>query len=111
MAVALCTRPTHVASSTTMEPPLTPTSASPSPPAQAGAAPSRTHTETRPLTVGEIVQRDLETRTRAVVDSLYELASRAADIQPSGELGANVYAHVFLADAATMWCGAWPILM
>ena len=62
---------------------VTPTSASPSPtgtqladtPAHAAArAPAS-------MRVEDIVQRDLDTRTHAIVDALYQLASRAADPQ------------------------------
>lgn len=74
-----------------MDTPVTPTSASPSPPAGTGTAPHDTHTHTTSLSLDEIVRRDLETRTRAVVDVLYELASRAADVQPSEGLGDTVY--------------------
>ncbi|WFD18246.1 hypothetical protein MCAP1_000445 [Malassezia caprae] len=68
---------------------VTPTSASPSPP---GAAGMQTDTPvdakgSQPIRVEEIVRRDLETRTLAVVDALYDLAARAADGQPSSVLG------------------------
>ncbi|WFC94216.1 hypothetical protein MBRA1_000849 [Malassezia brasiliensis] len=73
-----------------MDTPVTPTSASPSPPADAGAEPHDTHAHGTAIPIDEIVRRDLETRTRAVVDVLYELASRAADVQPSAGLGDTV---------------------
>ncbi|WFD21643.1 hypothetical protein MEQU1_000298 [Malassezia equina] len=69
--------------------PVTPTSASPSPPGAAGMQTnvSCEATESKPVHVEDIVRRDLETRTLAVVDALYELAARAADGQPTSVLG------------------------
>lgn len=93
-----------------MDTPVTPTSASPSPPAGAGTAPHDTHARTASLPIDEIVRRDLETRTRAVVDVLYELASRAADVQPSAGLGDTVYVAP-AAHTATTPCAVSPILM
>lgn len=75
----------------TMDTPVTPTSASPSPPSHQGAALRDARTRSQPVPVEEIVRRDLETRTRAVIDALYELATRAADVQPSAQMGDNVY--------------------
>lgn len=76
-----------------MDAPVTPTSASPSPPAQRaqGGDAAQAQVPRAQLPVDEIVRRDLETRTRAVVDALYELATRAADVQPSAQLGESVY--------------------
>mgnify|MGYP001759229090 FL=1 len=47
-----------------------------------------------PIRVEEIVRRDLETRTLAVVDALYDLAARAADGQPSSVLGVGESVYV-----------------
>lgn len=44
--------------------------------------------------VEDIVRRDLETRTLAVVDALYELAARAADGQPTSVLGVGESVYV-----------------
>ncbi|SHO76219.1 Similar to S.cerevisiae protein NUT2 (Subunit of the RNA polymerase II mediator complex) [Malassezia sympodialis ATCC 42132] len=67
--------------------PVTPTSASPSPPGAAGGMERHGPVGSEPIRVEEIVRRDLETRTLAVVDALYDLAARAADGQPSSVLG------------------------
>lgn len=50
----------------------------------------------QPIRVEEIVRRDLETRTLAVVDALYDLAARAADGQPSSVLGVGESVYVVL---------------
>ncbi|KAL4401657.1 transcription coregulator [Malassezia pachydermatis] len=69
--------------------PVTPTSASPSPPGgspAAAATAAATTTEppvadgrTPSMPVEERVRRDLEQRTRGVIDALYQLAARVAD--------------------------------
>lgn len=82
----------------------TPTSPSPSPPGphaggadstivppQSSAAVDRTaeraaaDEQTARVSVEEIVQRDLESRTRAVTDALYELALSVSDVAPGAE--------------------------
>ncbi|WFD42014.1 hypothetical protein MPSI1_000651 [Malassezia psittaci] len=65
---------------------VTPTSATPSPRVLPAGSVSEEVTQAQNTDVKEIVRRDLETRTRAVVDSLYELAARAADVQDSRQL-------------------------
>ena len=76
----------------TSERPVTPASPSPSPPGAQGAAPPAAGARAppdgappAPLPLDEVVRRDLETRTRAVIDALYEVAMCVADVQPGSE--------------------------
>ncbi|WFD25333.1 hypothetical protein MNAN1_000302 [Malassezia nana] len=73
--------------------PVTPTSASPSPPGPSRKADASSK-ESQNVAIEEIVRRDLETRTLAVVEALYDLAARAADGQPSSVLGVGESVYV-----------------
>lgn len=83
----------------------TPASASPSPPQmQAGHSPTsmgQANNDPSSMRVEDIVRRDLDIRTRAVVDALYELASHAADGSEgsSQQMGESVYVQHVLSYA------------
>lgn len=73
--------------SPTVKPPVSPGPAALETPKKGKSVRRKGH---EPVPVEEVVRRDLETRTHAVVDALYDLATRAADLESSAPLGESV---------------------